>query len=424
MSTSAIEYLNSFAWLGSRPGLERVSELLSRLDKPQNKLKYVHLAGTNGKGSTACFTAEILQAAGYRTGLFTSPFIHKFNEQMQVNGKMISNEDLEKVVAKVKIHADAMEDHPTTFELVTAVAFCWFLDEACDIVVLETGMGGALDSTNVIKSPEASVITPIDMDHMEFLGKTIADIAKAKAGIIKQDRPVVTAKQHPKAAAVLAETAANFGTFILEADTVKPGKFSFKGQKFSCGNFSDLCIKLLGRYQMDNAALALKTIEILNQQGWNISGSAIRSGLQSANWPGRFELALENPPTIIDGGHNAQGAIVLADNLKRYFPNKPITFVMGVLADKDVQAILTPILPLAKQFYTVTPDSPRAMPAKDLTEIILKQGVAALPMDSIEEALTQAKEFAGDDGVVCYFGSLYSVGAARIACSDNRPNTA
>ena len=411
MSSLAIEYLNSFAWLGSRPGLERVSELLMRLGNPQSKLKFVHIAGTNGKGSTACFISEILQAAGYRTGLFTSPFIHKFNEQMQINGKAISDEDLEQVVDKVRICADAMEDHPTTFEMVTAVAFCWFLD-ATDIVVLETGMGGALDSTNVIKFPELSVITPIDMDHMEFLGRTITDIAKAKAGIIKQGRPVAVAHQRAEAAEVLTEVAAERGTYIMQADKVIPGEFFLKGQQFSCGSLSSLSIKLLGRYQMENAALALKAIEILNQQGWDIPDPAVRSGLASANWPGRFELATENPPTIIDGGHNAQGAVVLAENLKRYFPGRPVTFVMGVLADKDIQSIVKPILPLAQQFYTITPDSPRAMPAKDLAEFISKQGAAALSMDSIDEALAQAKEF---NGVVCYFGSLYSVGAVREA---------
>jgi len=412
MSASAIEYLDSFTWLGSRPGLERVSELLNRLDNPQNKLKFVHLAGTNGKGSTACFISEILQAAGYRTGLFTSPFIHVFNEQMQINGEMISDEDLEYVVNKIKIHADAMEDHPTTFELVTAASFCWFLEKNCDIVVLETGMGGALDSTNVIQSPELSVITPIDMDHMEFLGRTITDIATAKAGIIKQGRPVVIAKQHPEATAVLTRVAAEHNTTITEADKIIQGEFSFQGQHFSCGSFSDLFIKLLGRYQMDNAALAVKAIELLD---WDISESAIRNGLQSANWLGRFELAAENPPTIVDGGHNAQGAIVLADNLKRYFPDKPVIFVMGILADKDIQTIVSPILPLAKQFFTITPDSPRAMPAVDLAEYISKQGVMAVPMGNVDIALEQAKELSGTDDIVCYFGSLYSIGAVRNA---------
>jgi len=416
MSNSAIEYINSFSWLGSRLGLMRISELMQRLGNPQDKVKVIHLAGTNGKGSTACLLASVFKAAGYRTGLYTSPFIHTMHEQIQVNGENITDAALANVVDKIRPEADAMDDHPTTFELITAAAFCHFFDEECDVVVLETGMGGELDSTNVVAAPEMCVITPIDMDHMEFLGRTIADIAKAKAGIIKHGRPVVSAKQHPNAMAVLAATAEKNAAVLTEVNLSRlvPGAYSFEGQQFSFGELSNLSVSLLGRYQMENAALALTVIENLITLGWDISESSIRAGLKTAKWAGRFELMSQNPAVIVDGGHNAQGAIALADNLQRYFLDKKIVFVMGVLADKDLNAILAPIMPVAEQFYTITPDSPRAMQAADLAAHIKKHGIEAVPVDSVASAFKMAKEKAGTDGVVCYFGSLYSVGEARL----------
>ena len=419
MSNPSIAYLDSYSWLGSRLGLERIRELMNRLGNPQDQLRMIHLAGTNGKGSTACFLASMLSAAGDRTGLFTSPYIHTFHERMQVDGAPIPDEALERIVDRVRLHADAMADHPTTFELVTAVAFCWFLEVGCDIVVLETGMGGGLDATNVIAFPLLTVITPIDMDHAEYLGDTITKIARAKAGIIKPCCPVVTAVQRPEAADVLAETAGekNAPLTVVDLSLLSPGPFSLEaGQRFSFGALSDLSIRLLGRYQMENAALALTALEILETQGFPVPETAIRHGLAAARWPGRFELAATNPAVIIDGGHNAQGALALADNLTRYFPERKIVFVMGVLTDKDLPGIIAPILPLAEQIYTFTPNSPRAMEAFALARHVTESGT---PAEAIEggaaPALARAKASAGREGVVCYFGSLYSVHEAREA---------
>jgi len=391
---------------------------MNRLGNPQDQLKFIHLAGTNGKGSTACFLDSILRAAGYRTGLYTSPYIHSFHERMQVDGVPISDEALDRAVDRVRLHADAMDDHPTTFELVTAAAFCFFQEAGCDIVVLETGMGGGLDATNVISTPEVTVITPIDMDHMEYLGDTVAKIAVAKAGIIKPRRPVVSARQRPEAAAVLAEVAASLDAPLREVDLsqLSPGPFSMQGQRFDFGALKDLSIRLLGRYQMENAALALTAIEVLEEFGWTVPESAKRRGLAEALWPGRFELAATDPAVIIDGGHNAQGALALADNLVRYFTDQKVTFVMGVLADKDLAAIVGPILPLAEQFFTFTPDSERAMEAADLAAYLVEQGADAEAIDGgAAPALEQAIQAAGTDGVVCYFGSLYSVADVRVA---------
>lgn len=415
MQNSAIEYINSYSWLGSRPGLERIRELMHRLGNPQDKLKIIHLAGTNGKGSTASFIASVLQTAGYKTGLYTSPFIHTLHEEIRINGTSISDSELQQVVDKVRIPAAEMKNHPTTFELKTAIAFCHFFDQNCDIVVLETGMGGELDSTNVVASPELCVITPIDMDHMEYLGRTISNIAKAKAGIIKPDRPVVTAYQHPDALAVLETTAIEQNAELIKTNEFTPGLYSFKKQQFSFGELHDLTIGLLGSYQMANAAVAITAIQKLIKMGWDIGERHIRTGLANARWPGRFELVNKEPAIIVDGGHNAQGALALANNLQRYFPNKKVVFIMGILVDKDMQTILAPILPLAKQFFTITPDSPRAMPASDLAEHIIKQNVPAAAVDDIATALENAKKAAGQDGVVCYFGSLYSLSAVFLA---------
>ncbi|MCL2567833.1 MAG: bifunctional folylpolyglutamate synthase/dihydrofolate synthase [Oscillospiraceae bacterium] len=416
MSKASIEYINSFSWLGSRLGLDRIRELMRRLGDPQEKLSFVHLAGTNGKGSTACFLASVLQAAGYRTGLDTSPYIHTFHERMQINGVPISDEALDRIVDRVRVEADAMEDHPTTFELVTAVAFCWFLEMECDIVVLETGMGGGLDATNVISSPALTVITPIDMDHMEYLGDTIAKIASAKAGIIKPRCPVVSACQQPEAAAVLAEVAAEKESplTVVDLSQLSPGPFSLHGQRFAFSGLSDLSIRLLGRYQMENAALVITALDVLAGRGFPVSEDAIRTGLAQALWPGRFELVATEPAVIVDGGHNAQGARALADNLVRYFPGQRLIFVMGLLADKDLEAIAVPILPLAERFFTFAPNSPRAMEAGDLAAYLAERGALAEAVDGgAAPALERAREAAGPDGVVCYFGSLYSVSEAR-----------
>ena len=417
MTSASIDYLNNYAWQSSRLGLSRIRELLDRMGNPEKSLPIVHLAGTNGKGSTACFLAAMLQAAGYKTGLYTSPYIHSFHERMQIDGIPISDTALDELVGEVRPLADAMEDHPTTFELVTALAFSWFSRESCDIVVLETGMGGSLDATNVIEAPRVAVITPIDLDHMEYLGPTVGEIAKSKAGIIKAGRPVVIARQKPEARAVLEETAAAKGAPLREVDVsrIVRGPFDFRGQGFSYGGPEHFNIRLLGRYQVENAALALETVDILEEQGFVIPASARASGLEKAHWPGRFELAGQHPAVIVDGGHNAQGALALEENLARYFPGKEIVFLMGALTDKDLEALLTPVLPLAKQVFTITPDNPRAMPAPELAAQISQRGVPALAMTDISTALAAAKEAAGEEGVVCYFGSLYSVGAVREA---------
>ena len=420
MATDSIRYLESYAWLGSKLGLDRITELLDRMGNPQDDLKFIHLAGTNGKGSTAAFLAAMFQAAGYKTGLYTSPYIHSFHERMQVNGVAISDAELDRIVTDMRRHADVMDDHPTTFELDTAVAFQFFREQNCDMVILETGMGGGLDATNVIKTPELCVITPIDMDHMEYLGDTIHKIAKAKAGILKKDCPVISARQRPEALAVLQETANRLNAAFSQMDvsSIVPLEYGLHGQDFAFGEVEKLSISLLGNYQIENAALAVSAVERINAQGnYQISHASIKQGLKHARWPGRFELCAEHPPVIVDGGHNAQCALALAASLKRYFPDQKAFFVMGVMADKDVKAIVSPILPLAERFYTITPDNPRAMAAEKLAQLITEMGGKAQPVETgMQEAFERAKgEAKQQDGIACYYGSLYSVGNARVA---------
>ena len=277
----ALKYIHSVNWVGSKLGLERTRELLGKLGRPHEQLKFIHIAGTNGKGSTAAMLASILERAGYRTGLYTSPFINRFNERMQVNGEQIPDAVLAELTERIQPYADAMEDAPTEFELITALAMEYFLQEKCDIVVLEAGMGGELDSTNVIGAPEAAVIAAMGLDHVKELGPAMADIARAKAGIIKAGGAVVSYGGNPEADEVFARTCRERGAVLRSPDFLQivPGPFGLDGQRFSYGPWTDLQIPLAGRYQLNNAAVVLETVAVLRERGWAISDAAVRQGL-------------------------------------------------------------------------------------------------------------------------------------------------
>lgn len=419
----ALKYIHSVTWMGSRLGMERTFELLEKLGNPQKDLKFVHIAGTNGKGSTAAMLASVLEASGYRTGLYTSPFIHCFNERMQVDGEMIGNEELAELTGTIRPFAESMEDPPTEFELITALAFEFFKRRGCEIVVLEVGLGGALDSTNVIDTPEAAVITAIGLDHTRELGDTIAKIASAKAGIIKEDGDVIIYGQNPEAEAVFEEAAAQRHSRLHRPkyDTLKLVSHSLEGQVFCYDGYTDLHVPLLGTYQMNNAAVALETVSVLQKKGWNITEESLRKGLSSTRWRGRFELLSKEPVILVDGSHNPHGIKATAESLRTYFPEGGITFVTGVLADKDGKTMMGEILPLAKEFITVTPPSPRAMQAEDLAELLRSLGAKQVtPEKSIEDACRLALEKAGKNGVICALGSLYMVGDITRAFEKNR----
>ena len=417
----ALSYIHSICWKGSKLGLDRTRELLGKLDDPQKELKFIHIAGTNGKGSTAAMLSSILEEAGYRVGLYTSPFINRFNERMQVNHQPIPDEELAALTEYVRPHADAMADSPTEFELITALAMVWFARQKCDIVVLEVGMGGELDSTNIIDVPEAAVIAAMGLDHVKELGPTMADIARAKAGIIKEGGRVVSYGGNPEADEVIAAVCRARNASLCQPDfsAIVPGDFGLEGQTFSYKGWRVLRIPLVGAYQMNNAAVVLETVEVLRQRGWSVSDEAVRQGLADTRWPARFEVLRRDPVFIVDGGHNPHGIRATAESLSRLFPGRKITFVTGVMADKDVEHILGLIVPLADQFFTVRPDNPRAMDAGELAARIEAMGAKATACASVRDGVDRAIQAEGPHGVACALGSLYMSGEVRSCFGKN-----
>ena len=417
----ALSYIHSICWKGSKLGLDRTRELLGKLDDPQKELKFIHIAGTNGKGSTAAMLSSILEEAGYRVGLYTSPFINRFNERMQVNHQPIPDEELAALTEYVRPHADAMADSPTEFELITALAMVWFARQKCDIVVLEVGMGGELDSTNIIDVPEAAVIAAMGLDHVKELGPTMADIARAKAGIIKEGGRVVSYGGNPEADEVIAAVCRARNASLCQPDfsAIVPGDFGLEGHTFSYKGWRGLRIPLVGAYQMNNAAVVLETVEVLRQRGWSVSDEAVRQGLADTRWPARFEVLRRDPVFIVDGGHNPHGIRATAESLRRLFPGRKITFVTGVMADKDVEHILGLIVPLAEQFFTVRPDNPRAMDAGELAARIEAMGAKATACASVRDGVDRAIQAEGPHGVACALGSLYMSGEVRSCFGKN-----
>lgn len=415
----AVAYINEPRWHHMSLGLERMRDLLRRLGDPQDRLRFVHVAGTNGKGSTCAFIERILRETGYRTGLFTSPYIERFEERIRVNGANISVDDLREVTLEVRDCAEAMDEHPTEFELMTAVAFCHFARQACDIVVCEVGLGGRLDSTNVISTVEASVIAPIALDHCALLGDTIGAIAQEKAGIVKPGVPVVSAPQEPDAAACLSAVAAERATAVrfVDADAL-----SGANDDFAYGPWRHLHVALAGGYQRINAATALEACAVLRDRGWHIPDEAVRAGLARAAWPGRFEFLGHDPDVVVDGAHNQQGAEALAAELAARYPQGRVVFVVGVLADKDYVSMLDALVPLATRVVCTEPPNPRALPAVDLAVAVGQAcSRAGLPVRDavaepiIDDAVARARAFVGVGDVLVLCGSLYSVGAFKAA---------
>lgn len=412
-----LDYIHSVKWQGSKPGLERTRELLAALGDPEKALSFVHIAGTNGKGSTAACIAAVLQKAGYRTGLYISPYIMRFNERMQVDGVCIPDDELVRMTDEIRPYADAMTDPPTEFELITALAMKHFLYKNCDIVVLEVGMGGELDSTNVIDTPEAAVITSIGFDHVKELGPSLADIAKAKAGIIKKDGDVVVYGGEAEVCEVFEHVCAERGARLRKADFSRIGRrdFSLERAEFEFEPYGRISLPLAGTYQPKNAAVAITTLEVLRGKGYVISDSDIVEGLAAVRWPGRFELLGRDPVFILDGTHNPQGVAATAESLRSHFGDRKIVFVVGVMADKDVDSMIGLIAPMAESFFAVRPDYYRAMDVKTLAEKLSRYSVPVFPFDDLRDGVAGAVGRAGGDGIVCAMGSLYFSGEVRQA---------
>jgi dihydrofolate synthase/folylpolyglutamate synthase len=414
--TEALQYIDGTQWFGSKPGLERTEALLDKLGRPQDRLKFIHIAGTNGKGSCAAMLASILKAAGYRTGLYTSPYLFRFHERMQINGEPVSDEALADLVTRIRPLAEAMEDHPTEFELITAAALLWFAEERCDIVVLEVGLGGRLDATNVIAAPEAAVLMNIGLDHTAVLGDTLEQIAAEKAGILKPGCEAVAYQQQESVLEVFRQKArevgaglhvADFSQLVPEFDSLEGQSFTYRGEPYA--------LALLGDHQLRNAAVVLETVELLRRRGWQISRDAVEHGLYATAWPARFELVSEEPPFIVDGGHNPQCAESVRRNLLHYFPESRRVLLVGVLRDKDYPALFDILNEAADAWVCVTPNSERALPAAELGKFLERYGKPVTVCESIPDGVETAREQAGEDGMACAVGSLYMAGAVR-AC--------
>ncbi len=416
----ALKYIHSISWMGSVPGLGRTQALLRLQGNPERKLKFIHIAGTNGKGSTAAMLASVLRQAGYRTGLYTSPYILKFNERMQVNGAEISDEELAEITEYVQPLADSLAEHPTEFELVTCIAMEYFARHECDIVVLEVGMGGELDSTNVIDAPEAAVIVNIGLDHMQVLGDTVEEIAQAKAGIIKDGCDCVLYAQKPSVEAVFEQACAQRNARLHRADmgNLRPISHGLEGQVFDWKEMRALRIPLLGEHQLHNVSVVLTALEVLAAKGWNLPETAIRAGLEGVTWPGRFQLMRKNPLFIIDGGHNAQCLEALVGAIRDYLPGRKLTFLNGCMADKDYGEMFRMLAPYAREFVTVTPDNPRSLPAQELAKHLERYKLPVCACESVAEGVRTAIEHAGRDGVVCACGSLYMISAICAALEE------
>ncbi len=428
----ALAYIHSTSWKGSRPGLGRTRELCRRLGDPQTSLRFIHVAGTNGKGSTSAMLSSILEKAGCRVGLYTSPFILRFNERMRVNGCDIPDEELAAITAYVRPHADAMTDSPTEFELITAIALVYFARHACDCVVFEVGMGGRLDSTNII-APESvllSVITGIAMDHTAFLGDTPEAIAAEKAGIVKAGVPVLFGGVHPPAgetaipaealscAEVIRNRAAEVGAPYHQTDHTRLSvkNSDIFGSDADFGEHRDLHIPLSGLYQPYNAATVLTAVDILRTRGLTIPASAVREGLAATRWPGRFEVLSREPLVIADGGHNPEGIDAAVASVAQYFGDKKVYLLTGVMADKDYTHMIARMGTVAARAFCVRPANDRALDPHRYAEAFTAVGIPAEGFETVADGVRAAMEAAERDGValIC-LGSLYMYGEVRAA---------
>ena len=410
--SEALEYIHSINWQFCKPGLDRIGELCERLGHPERSLRFVHVAGTNGKGSFCSMLDSVLRASGYRTGLYTSPYIVRFNERMCADGEPIGDDELAEITAYVKPIADSMTDKPTEFELITAIAFEFFKRRKCDIVVLEAGMGGRLDSTNIIENSVLSVITGIALDHTAFLGDTVEKIAAEKAGIIKRGRPVLLGGEGDSIREVVSQKALEMGSELYTVDYsgLKINSTDLVGTSFDLGERKDMQISLLGSYQPRNAAAVISAVDILNTKGLSIDDNALREGLKSAVWHARFEIVKQDPLVIFDGAHNPEGVDAAVKSIESYFASRGerVFVLTGVLADKDYNYIASRIASVADRAFVISPDNPRALPADKYADVLRSFGLESISFDSLAEATAAAVSAAKREGrpLVC-LGSLY-----------------
>lgn len=417
----AIEYIENTGKFGVNLGLSRIQRLCQLLGNPEKELKIIHVGGTNGKGSTTTFISKVLMAQGYKVGIYTSPYIERFTERIKINNEEIGEEEvaslMEVMLPHIKTLINEGYEHPTEFEIITAAALKYFFDKGTDYVVLEVGLGGRFDATNIV-SPLVSVITTISYDHMHILGKTLKEIAGEKAGIIKTGRPVVIYPQQEEAMKVLEEACKLQEAEIHRVDELKYEIlidtedgiiFNVQGTE----SYNNLKIKLLGEHQVLNAITALKCIEVLKALGVEIKKEAIYSGFETAVWPGRFEILSPFPHIILDGGHNIEGIKALAKAVKKYFNDKKVHIVCGIFKDKDYLKMVKELCNLGEDFITVAPESPRALGASELAKIISDEGKMAVAAADMKDAINLGKNITKENEVLLFCGSLFMIGEAR-----------
>lgn len=412
----AADYLKHIYTRGSHPGLSRVFELLNSLDNPQKRLKIIHVAGTNGKGSVCAMLEQILCAAGLKTGLFTSPSLNRISECYRVYGRPVSDKDFAKLIEHVKSAAAHMSGKPTGFEFETAAALELFRTAKCDVVILETGMGGLLDATNVCAAPLLSVITDIGLDHEAFLGSTIKDIAIQKAGIIKADRPIVFGGTNKDALEIIENKAKELNSTLtaVKYSRIKNVKYSLMGTEFEFDLFGNQNMKfslpLLGLYQPRNCAIVLTVLEELKNQGFGIDAAAAANGIRQAEWHGRFEIVSREPLVIYDGAHNPHGMSMCVKSIKQYFGggSQSVNVLMGVMADKNYSSMLDMLCPYVDTAFTVTPNNPRSLKASRLAECFHEKGINASWFETINEGVRAAVRHSKEKGVpLIMLGTLY-----------------
>lgn len=420
----ALEFIEKSHKFGMRLGLENTFKLLELLGNPQDKLKFIHVAGTNGKGSVCSFISNTLKEQGYKVGLYTSPYLETFTERIRLNGNNIPEEDVARIITimKEKIEQMASQGHayPTEFEIETAMAFYYYYEQQVDYVVLEVGLGGRFDATNVIKSPLASVIVSLSLDHIGILGDTLGKIAYEKAGIIKEDSMAVVYKQKQEAEDVIKNVCKEKNTKYVEANfehlVIK--KSDINSQVFDCTilgeKFEDMEISLIGEHQVNNAVLALTVIKVLKEERKvEISYDAIRKAFLNTRWPGRIEKIKDNPTLIIDGAHNEDGARSLSKALEKHFSGKKMTLLIGMLKDKDIDGVLEILMDKFDKVITTTPDSDRSMSCEELKEKIEKYVPNVIAIENIDDAVKYVLDNASEDEIIISAGSLYMIGHVR-----------
>ncbi len=418
----AMKYINRTGKFGSKLGLDRINRLLYYMGNPHHKLRVIHVAGTNGKGSVVSIISSILIEAGYKVGIYTSPYLQRFTERIKINNEEISKDDIARLINYIGPIVDKVisegYDNPTEFEIITAIMFKYFSDKQVDFVALEVGLGGRLDSTNVI-NPLVSVITSISYDHLGILGNTLSQIAYEKAGIIKQNGIVVSYPQEEEALKVIEDVCKerNAKLILVSQYNTYISKYSHKGQTFNLSindkSYVDLKTSLLGEYQILNIKTSIQAIEALKYRGIDIKDEYIYKGIENAKWPGRIEVMGENPKIVLDGAHNVQGMAELKKAILKYFKYDKIILVIGVLRDKEYEKMCSIIMPIADTVITTKPDSERALSSEELGGVANKYNDSVIISSSILDAYNTSIESAKEDDLIVFCGSLYMIGRVR-----------